>query len=58
MAHDSVICATFNLSDWLCEFRYSVFCLVNFDVSVVWIALNVVLSLSVIIQPLESLVNY
>lgn len=30
MAHDSVICATFNLSDWLCEFRYSVFCLVNY----------------------------
>lgn len=58
MAHDSVICATFNLSDWLCELRYSVFCLVNFYVSVVWIALNVVLSLSFIIQALESLVIY
>lgn len=58
MAHDSVICATFNLSDWLCEFRYSVFCLVNLYVSVVWIALNVVLSLSFIIQALESLVIY
>lgn len=58
MAHDSVICATFNLSDWLCEFGYSVFCLVDFYVSVVWIALNVVLSLSLIIQALESLVIY
>lgn len=34
------------------------FFLVNLYVSVVWIALNVVLSLSFIIQPLESLVIY
>lgn len=51
MASESVICAIYNLSDWLCDFHYLYF-FVNFYVSVVWIALSVVWSLSFIIQPL------